>query len=304
MRIKITLASNSSGSIDCNYQHQIQAVIYGFLARSNPDYAAWLHEQGYLYKKEQRFKLFVFSGITFHGSIKIRKSNDSNSFSFHGSSRNPFLMSFQIASPVDKFIQGLIEGIFQEGQETRLGTQIFSVYQVETLPNPFDCLNSLNGSSGLDSLNCLNGLDRLNGLNGSNSSLYLNLQPLESPLFIKKPMPAGVQDLYLFPGDDGYEAYVNRNLLNKYETLYGQSYTGDVLTFHFHEKQGKSVKQFTIFKKGKSGNLLPVHIKGTLQPFTVKGPGVLIKIGLECGFGQNNSMGCGYVGLAQTDRTV
>ncbi|MBE7446640.1 MAG: hypothetical protein HS132_15970 [Planctomycetia bacterium] len=32
-----------------------------------------------------------------------------------------------------------------------------------------------------------------------------------------------------------------------------------------------------------------------MQPFTVTGPGELISIGLECGFGQNNSMGCGYV---------
>ncbi|GIL20312.1 MAG: hypothetical protein BroJett041_14260 [Candidatus Jettenia caeni] len=55
------------------------------------------------------------------------------------------------------------------------------------------------------------------------------------------------------------------------------------------------MKQFTIFKEGFDGNRKYIRIKGTLQPFTVTGPKELIKIGLECGFGQNNSMGCGYV---------
>ena len=78
MRIKITLASEKSGCIDFNYQHQIQAILYSFLARSDPDYASWLHEQGFAYKNDKRFKLFVFSGITFHGPIKIKSSNRSN----------------------------------------------------------------------------------------------------------------------------------------------------------------------------------------------------------------------------------
>jgi len=121
------------------------------------------------------------------------------------------------------------------------------------------------------------------------------LKPLESPLFIKKPMPPGQQDIYLFPGDNGYEELLNQNLMHKYETLFGKPYQGETLKFYFLETKGKTVKQFTVFKKGLDGSVHPIHIKGTLQPFTVTGPKELIKIGLECGFGQNNSMGCGYV---------
>ena len=54
MRIKITLASEKSGCIDFNYQHQIQAILYSFLARSDPDYATWLHEQGFVYKNDKK----------------------------------------------------------------------------------------------------------------------------------------------------------------------------------------------------------------------------------------------------------
>ncbi len=78
MRIKITLAACNRGCFDFNYQHQIQAIIYGFLARSDPDYASWLHGQGFVYKGDKRFKLFVFSGIIFNGPIKINSSSSSN----------------------------------------------------------------------------------------------------------------------------------------------------------------------------------------------------------------------------------
>ena len=108
-------------------------------------------------------------------------------------------------------------------------------------------------------------------------------------------MPPGQQDIYLFPGDNGYEELLNQNLVHKYETLFGKPYQGETLKFYFLETKGKTVKQFTVFKKGLDGSVHPIHIKGTLQPFTVTGPKELIKIGLECGFGQNNSMGCGYV---------
>ena len=298
MRIKTTFSTDKSGVIDFNYQHQIQALIYGFLSKSNPDYSQWLHQQGFVYKNDKRFKFFAFSGISFHGPIKIIRSNrlndlngsiglnglsgfiGLNGFSFKASHISPFTFSFQIASPVDKFIQHLIEGIFGEGQEVRLGKQTFSVCRVETLADPLETTTDSSSS---------------NSVSSSNGLIRVSLKPLESPLFIKKPMPPGQQDIYLFPGDNGYEELLNQNLMHKYETLFDKPYQGETLKFYFLETKGKSVKQFTVFKKGLNGSVNPIHIKGTLQPFTVTGPKELIKIGLECGFGQNNSMGCGYV---------
>jgi len=271
MRIKITLSTEKPGIIDYNYQHQIQAVIYEFLATSDPDYSSWLHEQGYIYKKDKRFKLFVFSGILFNGPIKTVRSHNLSGFSFHASPINPFTFSFQIASPVDNFIQHLIDGIFQEGSEIILGRQKATISRIETLPDLLHDLSRFNGTS------------------------RLSLRPLESPIFVKKPMPAGQRDIYLFPGDEDFETFLSRNLLHKYETLHGKPWGGAPLKFEFHPVKGKSEKHFTIYKKGFDGDRKFIHIKGTLQPFTVAGPEALIRIGLECGFGQNNSMGCGYV---------
>lgn len=279
MRIQITFSSHESGAIDFNYQHQILAIIYGFLANSDPDYAQWLHNQGFVYKKDKRFKLFVFSGITFNGPIKTISSNGvnrSSGFSFKASPTVPFTFSFQIASPVDRFIQHLVDGVFREGQEVRIGRQVCNVYLVETLPDPIASNSEI-----------------------QNPKSEILLKPLESPIFIKKPMPSLQHDVYLFPGDEGYEELLNQNLMHKYETLYGKPFEGEPLKFDFHAIKGKSVKCFTVFKRGADGGMKSIDIKGTLQPFTVTGPRELIRIGLECGFGQNNSMGCGYV---ETDK--
>ncbi len=298
MRIQITFSSHESGAIDFNYQHQIQAIIYGFLANSDPDYAQWLHNQGFVYKKDKRFKLFVFSGITFNGPIKTRanrpsssngingpngvnglnasaglnRCNNRNGFSFNGSKNSPFTFTLRIASPVDKFIQHLVDGIFREGNEITLGRQKATIYRVETLPDPISFHSEI-----------------------QNPKSEILLKPLESPIFIKKPMPSLQHDVYLFPGDAGYEELLNRNLMHKYETLYGRPYKGEPLKFTFHPAKGKQVKHFTVFKRELDGRAEPINIKGTLQPFTVTGERELIWIGLECGFGQNNSMGCGYV---------
>ena len=269
MRIKITLAVSCNGSIDFNYQHQIQAIIYQFLARSDPDYASWLHEQGYVYQRDQMFKLFVYSGIIFHGPIRL-----DGSFAFEGSPSRPFPFSFQVASPVNQFIQHLIDGIFKEGSEIALGRQRANILRLETLSDPLNPLISPFEKGGRKGV---------------------ALSPLESPIFIKKPMPRGEQDIYLFPGDEGYEVLLNQNLIKKYETLYGRQYEGETLKFGFYPARGKSIKAFKVFNKGRVTD----EIKGTLQPFTVAGPEELIRIGLECGFGQNNSLGCGYVEVVQ-----
>lgn len=292
MRIKITLQSHMPGIIDFNYQHQIQAIIYDFLSYSNPDYSSWLHNQGYIYRREQRFKLFVFSGIIFHNQVKIikgdRANNHKGGFSFKASNHQPFSFSFQIASPVEKFIRHLVEGIFQKGNEIPLGKQKTYVLLVETLQDYRIQNLEYRRQNMCDSDMCVS-------QHGA-----LTLKPLESPLFIKKPMPAGMHDTYLFPDDDDHEELLNRNLMHKYETLYGKPYHGTPLKFHFHNINGKTEKQITVFIKTKEGKFIPIDIKGTLRPFTVTGDAELIRIGLECGFGQNNSMGCGYVDTVQT----
>ncbi len=273
MKLKITLSTNVPGVIDFNYQHQIASIIYKCLANTNPDYAEWLHDQGFAGSNGKQFKLFVFSGITFEGPIKISAYGAKKGFTFRATERSPFTLSFQIASPVDEFVQTLIEGVFFEGNPINLGRQPVRIFRVQTLH------------------------DNLIAENGSQT---VNLAPLETPIFVKKPMPKGVNDLFLYPGDDEYEILLNRNLANKYQALFNKSYEGEPLNFRFKPLAKKSEKKFTIFKQTPDGASEAIDIKGTLKPFGVTGPLELIKIGIECGFGQENSMGCGYVDVVKS----
>ncbi len=265
MRIKITLSTNISGVIDFNYQHQIAAIIYKCLNNANPDYAAWLHDQGFAGSNGKHFKLFVFSGITFDGAIKANSTGGQKGFTFYATEYSPFTFSFQIASPIDKFIQTLIKGVFYKGNTLDLGRLSVEINRVETLHL------------------------RMNG------EKEAGLIPLESPIFVKKPMPNGENDVYLYPGDDEYEELLNRNLVNKYEAVFAKPYEGEPLNFQFKRIKRNSEKKFTIFKQTPNGVPQAIDIKGSLNPFEVSGPTELIRIGMECGFGQENSMGCGYV---------
>ena len=176
MRIKTTFSTDKSRRNRLQLSAPDTGAHLWFLSKSNPDYSQWLHQQGFVYKNDKRFKFFAFSGISFHGPIKIIRSNrlnglngsnglsglslnglsGLNGFSFKPPHISPFTFSFQIASPVDKFIQHLIEGIFGEGQEVRLGKQTFSVCRVETLADPLDTTTGSSSSNGLNSLNRLN----------------------------------------------------------------------------------------------------------------------------------------------------
>lgn len=266
MRIKINFTAHGKGEIDLHYQHQIQTFIHSFLTRSNPNYAKWLSEEGYACNTDNGFKLFIYSGIIFDTQpTHHSKGFSTNSFTFEGTPDSPFRFSLQMASPVNGFLQHLIDGLFIDGKEIKLGTQKVQVSKVETLTMPLANL----------------------------SKLYL--KPLASPIFIKKTNSAGKRDIYLYPDDAQHTTLLNDNLILKYETLYGRAYEGERLEFKFFPTIGKNKMHFKVITREKHGLSDITNIKGTLKPFSITGPDELVKIGLECGFGQATTSGCGYV---------
>jgi CRISPR-associated endoribonuclease Cas6 len=62
MRIKITFDVGKGVSLPINYNYLLASVIYGFLDQSNPEYAYFLHEDGYSLG-DKKFKLFTFSQL-------------------------------------------------------------------------------------------------------------------------------------------------------------------------------------------------------------------------------------------------
>ena len=62
MRIQIQADIGNGITLPINYNHLLAGVIYRFLAESDPEYASFLHEEGYA-AAEKRFKLFTFSQL-------------------------------------------------------------------------------------------------------------------------------------------------------------------------------------------------------------------------------------------------
>jgi len=62
MRIKITFDAGTEVILPVNYNYLLASVIYKFLDLSNPEYAYFLHEDGYSLG-DKKFKLFTFSQL-------------------------------------------------------------------------------------------------------------------------------------------------------------------------------------------------------------------------------------------------
>ena len=62
MRIQILADVGDEITLPINYNHLLAGIIYRFLAESDPEYASFLHNEGYAVA-EKRFKLFTFSQL-------------------------------------------------------------------------------------------------------------------------------------------------------------------------------------------------------------------------------------------------
>lgn len=62
MRIRVILEAGKGIKIPLNYNYYLASIIYSFLEISDPEYAQFLHSDGYLYG-DKHFKLFTFSQL-------------------------------------------------------------------------------------------------------------------------------------------------------------------------------------------------------------------------------------------------
>jgi CRISPR-associated endoribonuclease Cas6 len=130
MRFKIQLVSKSTNStIPINYQYPISAAVYKILKKADADYAAFLHEEGYVVGSSlKHFKLFTFSDLK-------------SSFIIQGdrmrvNSNIELLVSFHLPEAAQHFIKGLfLSQDFDIGDRKSKAT--FKVNSVEALQDPF-----------------------------------------------------------------------------------------------------------------------------------------------------------------------
>lgn len=264
MRLKLTLLPlNPRTSVPINYNYPLASAIYKLLAQASPEYASWLHEKGYRSPADRALKLFTFS------RLDIPRAIPRGSFLMAGDER-PWLL--QIASPMEEeFVQNFVLGLFQR-QTLEIGGSgavgRFLIEQVEALAPPAFTENM-----------------RWKAL---------------SPIVVStmREHRGKLRPYYYRANDAELGEAVRQNLLQKYETIHGQSPADARLQFeidhgYLARKGGpEKVSKLLTIKEG-----LPeeTQIRGFMSPFSLTGNPELMRVAWECGIGDHNSMGCGMV---------
>lgn len=139
MRIKLTLRCRPGTRLPRDTHYPLASAIYNIIAQSDPDYAEFLHDQGYRGPRH-RYKPYTFSWLQAH-----RRRSDPHSRAHHIIDSQ--FMTWYLTSGVDEFLQHLVTGFFETGG-VRIHDQVFPIETVETLTTPnfydmmaFTCLS-------------------------------------------------------------------------------------------------------------------------------------------------------------------
>ncbi|MDQ7065013.1 MAG: CRISPR-associated endoribonuclease Cas6 [candidate division KSB1 bacterium] len=264
MRLQLSLIPlNPKTAVPINYNYPLSAAIYKIIGRAAPDYAQWLHDHGYVGPTERRMKLFTFS------RLNIPKVRMEHGTLIAGDDR-PWLL--QIASPMeDEFVQNFVLGLF-ESQKLEIGgpraVGRFLIESVEALPMPV-FREEMRGKT---------------------------LSPIVASTM--RDYQGKLQPYYYRPTDAELPEAIRKNLLSKYEIVFGKACSVPEIQVQFdmdyyHRKQGKVTRLWRI----KEGTPEETRVKSFEMPFKIRGNPELMRIAWECGLGDKNSLGFGMVAL-------
>ncbi len=141
MRIKIICDVGRGIYLPINYNHFLTSAIYQFLELSDPEYADFLHEDGYTIGTK-RFKLFTFSQL-----MARRRQIVDDQICLRSR------VTWYVSSPQEAFLGNFAASLMAEGA-LRIGNQYLSVMDVEIPRTPhfrqemkFRCLSPITMST-------------------------------------------------------------------------------------------------------------------------------------------------------------
>lgn len=263
MRLKLTLRQQKSVEyLPLNTGYHLASAIYATLAHSSSSFATQLHEHGYASEgARQKFKYFTFSNL----QIPVRTVEQGRIVS------RSRAVTLYLSSPKEEFLQHLITGLFAEGA-LRIDNALFEKQLIESLPDP----------------------------EWSERMAFSMLSPLAASLY-RDPSSGMNTKEYLRYDDNRLPDMLLHNLQAKYRGIYGDEPPDGNLPFSITfepgylkrmQEKGRGVEKLITIKDAKGRES---RVKAIECPFTVTGHPELIKVGYECGFGVNNSMGLGMV---------
>ncbi len=259
MRILLNLQPvNYNYSLPINYYHPMSSAIYTLFRAASPEFSEWLHEHGFLTSEGRPMKLFNFSRLDFR-NYRI----DNNIIRARGNLRMKF--STPLGSKIgQKFIQGLFNsGVLRV--HNRFAGEDLTVSSVETLPEPLI----------------------------TTDEVFIMQSPTAVSTVINKN---GDRKIYYYrPDDDNAERALERNLMNKYELLRKKPYSGKLavrLDRDYIARAGRRATKLIAIREGMRNEM---QIKAFVCPLRIEGDPEIIKIAYDCGVGEKNSMGFGFI---------
>lgn len=259
MRLEIILKPDKyKFQLPINYNFPLSAAIYKVYNSFAPQFADWLHNQGFRNSDGKIFKLFTFSRLFFY-----KKEIQGDIISAEGNVR------FYFSSPLaDTLINNFVFGLLNSKNITIANHKVrtnFKIEKVSILALP-EFRNEMN---------------------------YKMLSPTVSS--IQEIFNERKQTKFLNPASEKVKQVLTSNLLNKYYIIYDRPDIPDInieFDHQYIDRQGgvdKIMKLITI-KEAKEGE---IKIKGYLTPIKIITTPAMQRIAYYCGIGERNSLGFG-----------
>lgn len=254
--------------IPINYNYPISAWIYRLLSDASPEYAAFLHNQGYIGADGKTRKLFTFSRL--HIRPPARRLGDRLIVdSIHE-------ITLMLSSPmIQDFIQNIVIGLFKDqvlelGNDAKLAVQSVEVCPMPVLSSPLKC-----------------------------KSL--------SPIVVSTPIERNgkLGKHYLRPDEQNLSEAIQNSLVKKHQTAHRASPDDTAFKFEpdwdYIKRRGGPEKTMTLVRL-KEGHRDYTGVKGFLIPFTLTGSIELMRTAWECGIGDQTSMGFGCIDVISDNK--
>lgn len=262
MRLELTLRpTKDEYKIPINYQYPLSSVFYRIFSYGSPEFATWLHDNGYINHRGKPLKLFNFSKI-FFSQYKV----EGNSILASG----PIKVIF--SSPLgDSIVPAFINGILNTRSITIANNTYgakFKIHNVIKIPEPYFIPDMK----------------------------FIALNPIV--VSIIRESDDGKKAIHFFRPDDEDLIYqLKKNLLGKYLLIHREKYEGLIhikLDSEYINKVG-GYKKITKLITIKEGTAEEIKVKGFVCPIEISANAKMQKIVYDCGLGERNSMGFGMV---------
>lgn len=257
MRLQLTLQHRSNQVLPINYQYLISSWIYRTLGNANPEFATWLHENGYE-RSGRKYKLFTFS------SLRPRRYAINREAKTIILEQSP--TQIEITFHIDEAMQNFVMGLFQKQQfQLQSGTAFNAQFEVESID-----------------------------LQAKPIFVPTMRFRLQSPLCISRNEEGKEHAQYLHPEQEGYTELLLQNLLRKQQAIQLQTVGTEInneikIDFPYQFQVLSAPKSKLIHIKG-------TKIRGYLFDFELTAPTDLLELGYFAGFGEKNSaLGMGMV---------